>query len=208
MCNPKHLPAFIFFYFSLLKIIFNVSITRWNLKSTRKPVCRRTGRKKLARNAVNVVFLCLVFFLLSPPPLFSLLPLCLLDLLDPLLGALSPPSDSSGSVIGCSWREAGLVSCSCCFSSWWISFVVSFGNSQTSRTAETDLTWGRCGSFKAAYVISYYTYKHGDYPDQRRSLIICPPIRKIEEIRDFVGAGSVLPVQPFVFHGCSRAGDQ
>ncbi len=102
--------------------------------------CKYIAKKKKCRQCC--VFLSSIFPVL-PSPLFSLLPLCLPDLLDPLLGALSPPSDSCGSVIG--WRgwEAGPIGCLCCFSGWRIGSVVSFGNSQKTRTAEMHVAWNR-----------------------------------------------------------------
>lgn len=51
---------------------------------------------------------CCIFtssiFPVPSSPVFSLLPLCLFDLLDPLLGTLSPPSDRHGS---CDWLAVG-----------------------------------------------------------------------------------------------------
>lgn len=98
---------------------------------------------------------CFVFmssiFPVLPSPLFSPLPLCLLDLLDPLLGALSPPSDSSGSVIGWLRGGAGLTGCLCCFSGWRLSPAVSFGNSHTTSTTETYVAL-------KTFLSSFYSY--------------------------------------------------
>lgn len=70
------------------------TMANWNLQPENNEACKYI--KKRFRS-------CFFFFLSSifpviPSPRISLLPLCLLD---PLLGALSPPSDSCASVIGC-----------------------------------------------------------------------------------------------------------
>lgn len=64
-----------------------------------------------------IVVFCLVFSCLSSHPPRFLFPLCLLDVLHPLLGDLTPPSDSLGYVIGWLCVKGGALLVLCCFSS-------------------------------------------------------------------------------------------
>ena len=116
------------------------------IKNASQPSCNSNERRSCIKEmSFIILFLCVCVnvFPVLPSPLFSPLPLCLLDLLDPLLCPLSPPSDSCGSVIGWFPWGAGLGCYRPAFLAGGAVSAVSFGNRRWKR--------GGCASLKSSF---------------------------------------------------------
>lgn len=128
-----------------------------------------------------------------PLPPVCLLPLCLLDPSRSVLGALSPPSDSRGSLIGWLRRGAGLGDC--------CDLLVALRSTQTSvSVTATDGGRSRHTTLKIVLYCFYIcvnnlfcTYTHGEYlnlADDSRD------ISSDKEIKGNIGFFSLSPLLP------------